>query len=62
MTLLRLRAEADSKALIKKFSNKEIYKKNSPKNRSSKALYDLAEKLDVKFLGLKSSKGIAKKS
>ncbi len=57
---IKVRAEADSKALIKKFSNKEIYKKNSPKNRSSKALYDLAEKVRCEILGTKILKGIAK--
>ena len=57
---IKVRAEADSKALIKKFSNKEIYKKNCPKNRSSKALYDLTEKVRCEILGTKILKGIAK--
>ena len=37
----RLRAEADSEAIKKKFSNKEIYKKNLPNNSSYKSLYDI---------------------
>ena len=57
---IKVRAETDSKALIKKFSNNEIYKKNSPKNRSCKALYDLAEKIRCEVLGTRILKGIAK--
>ena len=57
---IKVRAETDSKALIKKFSNNEIYKKNSPKNRSCKALYDLAEKVRCEVLGTRILKGIAK--
>ena len=38
----KLRAETDSEALKRKFSKKEIYQKNLPKNSSCKALYDLS--------------------
>ena len=40
---IRLRAETDSAALKKKFSNDEIYKKNLPTNNSSRSLYNIAE-------------------
>ena len=42
---IRLRAETDSSALKKKFSNKEIFNKNLPKNTSCKSLYNIAEKI-----------------
>jgi len=57
---IRVRAETDSKALIKKFSNKEIYKKNFPKNKSCKALYDISEKIRCELLGSKILKGVSK--
>ena len=38
----KLRAETDSEALKRKFSNKEIYQKNLPKNSSCRTLYDLS--------------------
>ena len=41
---LKARAEADSTALKKKFSNEEIFKKNLPNNSSCKSLYTIAEK------------------
>jgi cobaltochelatase CobT len=46
---IRLRAETDSGALKKKFSNREIFNKNLPNNPSCKSLYSIAEKLDMKF-------------
>ena len=36
---IKARAEYDSLALKKKFSNKEIYKRNMPSNNSSKTIY-----------------------
>ena len=39
---IRLRAETDSSALKKKFSNDDIYKKNLPGNNSSRSLYNLS--------------------
>ena len=56
----KLRAETDSKALKKKFSNKEIYQKNQPTNTSCKTLYDIAEKIRYELLGTKILKGVSK--
>ena len=44
---IKYRAESDSSALKKKFSNTEVYKKNLPKNLSYKNLYELSEKTFV---------------
>ncbi len=41
---IRLRAETDSEALKRKFSNKYIYQKNLPNKTSCKLLYDISEK------------------
>ena len=41
----KFRAETDSEALKRKFSNDIIYKKNIPKNSSCKLLYDFSEKI-----------------
>ena len=57
---IRFRAEADSEALRKKFSNIEIYKKNLPKNSSYKSLYDISEKIRYELIGSKMLKGISK--
>jgi cobaltochelatase CobT len=57
---IRLRAEADSGALKKKFSNKEIFNKNLPKNPSCSSLYNIAEKIRYEVLGGKMLKGIEK--
>ena len=57
---VRLRAETDSGALKKKFSNKEIFNKNLPKNTSCKSLYDIAEKIRYEILGSKMLKGVGK--
>ena len=57
---IRFRAEADSEALKKKFSNTEIYKKYLPNNTSCKSLYDIAEKIRYEILGSKMLKGISK--
>ena len=56
----RLRAEADSGALKKKFSNKEIFNKNLPRNPSYKPLYNIAEKIRYEMLGGKMLKGVGK--
>ena len=37
-----LRAETDSEALKRKFSDKLIYNKNLPKNNTCRSLYDLS--------------------
>jgi len=57
---IRLRAETDSGALKKKFSNKKIYKKNLPINSSYRSLYDISEKIRYELLGSKMLKGISK--
>jgi len=58
--VVRYRAEADSEALKKKFSNKEIYQNNLPQNSSYKSLYDMSEKIRYELLGSKMLKGIYK--
>ena len=57
---IRARAESDSAALKKKFSNTLIYKKNSPSNSSCKSLYAIAEKIRYETLGGRMLKGIKK--
>ena len=57
---IRLRAETDSGALKKKFSNKDIFNKNLPKNPSCRTLYNIAEKIRYEVLGGKMLKGIGK--
>ena len=57
---IKARAESDSTALKKKFSNIEIFKRNSPTNSSSKSLYSIAEKIRYEMLGAKMLKGIGK--
>ena len=57
---IRARAEFDSGALKKKFSNNSIYKKNLPSNSSCKSLYAIAEKIRYETLGGKMLKGIEK--
>ena len=56
----RLRAEADTNALKKKFSDKEIFNKNLPTNPSCKSLYSIAEKIRYEILGGKMLAGIKK--
>ena len=55
---IKYRAESDSSALKKKFSNIEVYKKNLPKNLSYKSLYELSEKIRCELLGSKILKGV----
>ena len=57
---IKLRAETDSAALKKKFSNNEIYTKNLPSNISYRSLYNIAEKIRYEVLGGKMLKGIEK--
>jgi len=57
---IKLRAETDSGALKKKFSNREIFNKNLPNNPSCKPLYDIAEKIRYEVLGGKMLKGVEK--
>ena len=57
---VKARAESDSAALKKKFSNNEIFKKNLPSSSSCKSLYSMAEKIRYECLGSKMLKGIEK--
>ncbi len=57
---IRLRAETDSGALKKKFSNKEIFNKNLPNNPSYRSLYNIAEKIRYEVLGGRMLKGVQK--
>jgi len=57
---IRLRAETDSGALKKKFSNNELFNKNLPNNPSCKSLYNIAEKIRYEVLGGKMLKGVRK--
>ena len=57
---IKARAETDSSALKKKFSNEEIYNNNLPINSSCKSLYSIAEKIRCEALGGKMLKGIQK--
>ena len=57
---IKLRADTDSSALKKKFSNEKIYRKNLPTNTSSRSLYNIAEKIRCEALGGQMLKGIEK--
>ena len=57
---IKLRADTDSEALKRKFSNKEIYKKNLPRNSSCRSLYNISERIRYELLGTKMLKGISK--
>ena len=57
---IRARAESDSSALKKKFSDDKIYKMNLPNNSSCRSLYAVAEKIRYETLGIKMLKGIEK--
>ena len=57
---IKARAESDSNALKKRFSDDLIFKKNSPTNSSCKSLYKIAEKIRYESLGSKMLKGIEK--
>ena len=55
---VKIRAEADSKALKLRYSNNEIYQKNLPKTSIAKSLYSLAEKIRYEKIGSENLKGI----
>jgi len=57
---IKLRAETDSDAVKKKFSNSSIFYKNLPKNKSCKSLYEIAERTRYEILGGKMLQGIKK--
>ncbi len=57
---LKFRAETDSEALKRKFSNKSIYLKNLPSKPTLKSLYNISEKIRYEKLGTKMLQGINK--
>ena len=57
---IKARAETDSSALKKKFSNDTIFKENLPSNSSCRSLYSIAEKIRYESIGSKMLKGIEK--
>ncbi len=56
----KLRAQTDTEALKSRFSDREIYLKNNPKNSSCEKLYELSEKIRYEILGSHLLKGISK--
>ena len=56
----KLRAETDSEALKRRFSNRKLLNKNNPQNPSCRTLYQLAEKVRYELLGSEMLKGISK--
>ena len=54
---VKYRAESDSRALLKKFSNEKIFKSNYPKNTACKSLYEFSEKVRCELLGSEMLKG-----
>ena len=57
---LKFRAETDSEALKRKFSDRKIYLKNLPTKPTLKSLYNVSEKIRYEKLGTKILKGINK--
>ncbi len=53
-----IRAEADSKSLIFRFSNTEILKKYEPEGSISKKLYNISEKIRCENIGTSYFKGV----
>ena len=59
-SFIKARADMDSSALKRRFSDEYVFKKNLPFNSSSKSLYSFSEKIRVECLGGKMLKGIQK--
>ena len=57
---IKIRAENDSEALKRKFSNKSIFEKNMPSNYGCQSLYKLSEKIRYEMLGSEMLMGISK--
>ena len=57
---IKFRAFTDSNALKKKFSDKNIFNKNFPKNPSYKTFYEVSEKIRCELLGSDMLNGIKK--
>ncbi len=55
---IKSRADMDSAALKKKFSDKSIYDRNLPQNLSYKSLYNISEKMRYELVGSNMLKGI----
>ena len=58
--IIKIRAENDSEALKRKFSNKSIFEKNMPSNHGCQSLYKLSEKIRYEMLGSEMLMGISK--
>ena len=56
---IKIRAETDSEALRRKFSDKRIFEKKMPTNQTCQSLYKLSEKIRYEMLGSKMLKGIS---
>ena len=57
---IKFRALTDTYALKKKFSDKNIFKKNLPKNQSYKTFYEISERIRCELLGSDMLNGIKK--
>ena len=57
---IKFRALNDSNALKKRFSDKNIFKNNFPKNQSYKMFYEISEKIRCELLGSDMLNGIKK--
>ena len=57
---IKIRAENDSEALKRKFSNKSIFEKSMPSNHGCQSLYKLSEKIRYEMLGSEMLMGISK--
>ena len=53
-----IRATADSKALIHRFSNKKTFRKYEPEGNISKKLYNISEKIRCEKIGSGYFKGV----
>ena len=56
---IKIRAETDSEALRRKFSDKAIFEKKMPTNQTCQSLYKLSEKIRYEMLGSEMLKGIS---
>ena len=56
----KLRAEADSEALKRKFSNNSTLEQNIPRTPTCHTLYKISEKIRYELLGSRMMKGISK--
>ncbi len=54
---IKYRAESDSRALLKKFSDEDILNLNYPRNSSCRSLYEFSEKIRCELLGSEMLRG-----